>query len=401
MLSNKIKYTSELLDSIMIRDNAVLIGNYNKLNRDTPINFICYCGEQYSKIFRYMYEKCAKCKKCTTELGKNKRIKTNLAIYGVENALLCKTVKDKIKNTMIERYGVEYAFQCDTLKNKVKQTMIERYGVEHALQCDSLKEKAIQTIYNKYGVTDIMQHDGIKQQQKDTNMKRYGVEYPAQRKEIKEKMKKMCMKKYGVEHSSQIPEIIEKKQKTCLIRYGVKHVLQVDKFKEKCKKTCLERHGVEHILQSTNFRDKIKATCLIRYGVEHPQQCQEIMEKTQKNSKKYKEYKMPSGTIRKVQGYEPFALNELVKMYQEDDIITDRKEIPRITYMINDKKKYYFPDIFIKSINTIIEVKSTWTYKIKVDIIHEKANATQMAGYNYEIWIYDGKGNKIKSEMLT
>jgi hypothetical protein len=244
-----------------------------------------------------------------------------------------------------------------------------------------------------------MQHDGIKQKQKDTNMKRYGVEYPAQRKEIKEKMKKMCMKKYGVEHSSQIPEIIEKKQKTCFIRYGVKHVLQVDKFKEKCKKTCLERHGVEHILQSTNFRDKIKATCLARYGVEHPAQCQEIMEKTQKNAKKYKEYKMPSGTIRKVQGYEPFALNELLKIYQEDDIITDRKNIPRITYIINDKKKYYFPDIFIKSINTIIEIKSTWTYQSKIDNIHEKENATKMAGYNYEIWIYDGKGNKIKSEM--
>jgi len=40
---------------------------------------------------------------------------------------------------------------------------------------------------------------------------------------------------------------------------------------------------------------------------------------------------MPSGDIRKVQGYEPFALDILVKKYKEDDIKTDRKDIPRIT----------------------------------------------------------------------
>lgn len=103
---------------------------------------------------------------------------------------------------------------------------------------------------------------------------------------------------------------------------------------------------------------------------------------------------MPSGEIRKVQGYEPFALDELVKIYEETDIITDRKDIPRICYKIEDKQKYYFPDIYIKSQNKIIEVKSDWTYKCKEDNIQEKSNATKTEGYNYEMWIYDGKGNK-------
>jgi hypothetical protein len=118
------------------------------------------------------------------------------------------------------------------------------------------------------------------------------------------------------------------------------------------------------------------------------------MEKTQKNAKKYKEYTMPSGIIRKVQGYESFALDELVNIYSEDDIKTDRKDIPRIKYIINDKNKYYFPDIYIKSGNKIIEVKSNWTYKCKEDNVQEKSNATKLAGYEYEIWIYDNKGNK-------
>jgi hypothetical protein len=111
---------------------------------------------------------------------------------------------------------------------------------------------------------------------------------------------------------------------------------------------------------------------------------------------------MPSGEVRKVQGYEHFALDELTKTNTEDDIITDRKDIPKIGYKINEKQKYYFPDIYIPSENKIIEVKSTWTYKCKQDNIQEKANATNLAGYNYEIWIYDDKGNKtIKINSLA
>ena len=84
-----------------------------------------------------------------------------------------------------------------------------------------------------------------------------------------------------------------------------------------------------------------------------------------------------------------------VKEYAEDDIYTDRKHVPRITYHINEISKYYFPDIYIKNHNKIIEVKSTWTYKCKRDNIQEKAEATRRAGYDYEIWIYDKKGNRV------
>jgi hypothetical protein len=34
--------------------------------------------------------------------------------------------------------------------------------------------------------------------------------------------------------------------------------------------------------------------------------------------------------------------------------------------------------------------------KSKVDNIREKESATKMAGYEYEIWVIDGKGNKIQ-----
>ena len=372
MLSNKMKYTSELLDSVMLRDNAVLIGNYDKLNRDAPIHFICHCGNEAHRNFRAIHDISAKCKQCINITQQEKKQLTELQRYGVKNSAQREDIKKKMKETCMKKYGVEHPLQNKDIINKIKKTRLERYGFENLLQVDKFKEKC-----------------------KKTTLIRYNTEYASQSQRFKDKVKQTSYNKYGVNYTLQVLEFREKGKQTCLERYGVEYVSQTQIFKDKVKQSCLERYGVENPSQLSNVKDKIKATCLARYGVEHPHQCQEIMEKTQKNARKYKEYNMPSGTIRKVQGYEPFALDEIVKIYQEDDIITDRKDIPRITYVINDKKRYYFPDIFIKSINTIIEVKSTWTYKSKVDNIQEKESATKMAGYNYEIWVYDRKGNKI------
>lgn len=105
---------------------------------------------------------------------------------------------------------------------------------------------------------------------------------------------------------------------------------------------------------------------------------------------------MPSGTIRKVQGYEPFALADLLTTYTEEQIKTDRADVPTIQYETDDgKKRRYFPDIYIPHENRIIEVKSTWTYTCKTDNISQKQTACEAAGYKYETWCYDGKGVRI------
>ncbi len=111
---------------------------------------------------------------------------------------------------------------------------------------------------------------------------------------------------------------------------------------------------------------------------------------------------MPSGEIRKVQGYEPFALDVLLKQgYTEDQIKTERKDVGRIEYEVDGKKKYYFPDISIPHEKKIIEVKSTWTYKCKTDNIQAKAEATRKQGYAYELWIFDAKGNRVSEEACV
>ena len=144
---------------------------------------------------------------------------------------------------------------------------------------------------------------------------------------------------------------------------------------------------------------KIKETCLNKYGYENPSQCPIIADKKTKNSYNRKLYILPSGKEEYIQGYEHFALDKLIKeeFIEETDIITGCKNVPTIWY--NDelgKKHRHYVDIFIKSQNRCIEVKSTWTAKKKKDCIFLKQNAAKELGYKYEIWIYNCKGEIVE-----
>jgi hypothetical protein len=361
------------LNEIITRDNATLMVNYDVITSNTLIRFKCNCGEEYEKNSTQLIRVSgAFCKKCTREKWNYNTKKTNIDRYGVSCTIHASHIKERIKINNIKKWGVEYPSTLEAIKQKIKQTTLEKYGVEHIMYSDTVKQNIKNRNLEKYGVENIFQYDIFKQKQKQTMINKYGVEHVSQLNDFKQKVKETYIKKYGVEHPFQAEEI-----------------------KQKRKQTYINKYGVDNPNKTPEVREKIKKTCLKKYGVEYPSQSIEILEKQQKNSKKYKDYTMPSGICRKVQGYEPFALDELIKMYEENDIITNRKDIPKICYKIDDKEKYYFPDIYIKSKNKIIEVKSYWTYKCKYDNIQIKANATKMAGYEYEIWIYDDKGNKI------
>ncbi len=100
-----------------------------------------------------------------------------------------------------------------------------------------------------------------------------------------------------------------------------------------------------------------------------------------------------SGKVVYVQGYEPQILKELVYHFEEDDIIVGSKNVPEIWYYMENKKHRYFPDIYIKSINTIIEVKSKWTLfeqtkegqenQTIMEINNHKRTACIEQGYNF------------------
>ena len=95
------------------------------------------------------------------------------------------------------------------------------------------------------------------------------------------------------------------------------------------------------------------------------------------------------------QGHENFGLDELLfnQHIDEDDITTSRTEVPEIWYNNKQGKRCrHYVDIFIKSQNRCVEIKSVWTHKLNNNVYEKQAAAIEQ-GYLYDVWIYtrDGK----------
>ncbi len=417
------RYTNESLLKYCYDNSIELLEDYNEINikRDNKIKGKCInCNNEFNKSFRAMIETGATCNECSIKNGiikqKNKIIekcknnpqylneiqekykKTCLEKYGVDNAFKSEEIKNKIKETNIEKYGVEHVLKSEIIKDKMKKTNLEKYGVENPFQSEECKEKSKQTCLEKYGREYAMQNKIIQDKVKETCLEKYGTEYASQNQDIINEIKKNNLTKYGVETALKLNEFKEKSKQTCLEKYGVDNPMKCKEIKEKANKTNLNKYGVENPFQSEECKEKAKQTCLKKYGVEHGMQNKEIFDKSNKNSYKLKTYTFPSGNEIKYQGYENYALDELIQNYEESNIITGVKNVPTIWYTDESGKKHrHYVDIFIPTENKCIEVKSTWTFKKKKDNVLDKMKCAKDQGYLYEIWVYDNKGNKVET----
>jgi len=162
--------------------------------------------------------------------------------------------------------------------------------------------------------------------------------------------------------ASNSPLVRQHYKETMLERYGHENPFLFDDHQDKSKATRLERYGDENY----NNQAKYKETMLERYGVEHTLQYQIFFDKQIKSSFNRKPFTFLSGKEVMVQGFEPQILAELVHHFDEDDIIVGGKNVPEIWYYTDDGKKHrYFADIYVKSRNMIIEVKSTHTLRLE------------------------------------
>jgi hypothetical protein len=190
---------------------------------------------------------------------------------------------------------------------------------------------------------------------------KYGVKHISQSQKIKDKKVETSLRNYGVKHPTQTQEIKEKREETIIKKYGVKNAFQSNIIKQKIENSMINKYGVKHISQSQKIKDKKVETSLRNYGVEYPTQNTEIMDKCSKNAYKLKEYILPSGNIIKIQGYENYALDEILQDgILEEDIINGCKNVPEIWYEDeNGIKHKHYVDIFIPNQNRCIEIKST------------------------------------------
>jgi hypothetical protein len=350
------KFDINSLNNFVAENNFELIGEYEKVNRESIITGNCKtedCCNEFSKVFKTLYvNKSFYCEKCTIKIKVNKIQQTTFKNYGFKYSLLSPLIKEKIKQTNLIRYGYEFHLHNEVIKDKRNKTYFEKFG-GHPSKNDDVKNKI-----------------------KETNLQNCGFTSNLKSQETKEKIKQ-----------------------TNLLKYGVENIFQSQEFQEKNKEICLEKYGFQYPMQSQETKEKSKQTCLKKYGVEHHSQSEEVMNKMTNNAYKFKIYTFPSGRIDKIQGFENFGLDFLLnnENLNEDEIKTGCKNVPTIWYNDDNGKKHrHYVDIFIPSQNRCIEIKSTWTAKKKQDSIYLKQNAGKELGYKYEIWVYDRKGNRVE-----
>jgi hypothetical protein len=286
------------------------------------------------------------------------------------NIILTNNYEKTNRDTRIE--GECLTLNCSNIFNKVFRQFVKSGG--YCNKCSKIKHQnnIIEAVKIKYGVENVFQLNNIKEQIVKTNIIKFGVKNPNQNKDIRQKTKN-----------------------TCLAKYGTDNPLQNEVVKNKIKETCLKKYGADTPLKSNIVRDKAKQYYLKNFGVEYNSQIPEIAYKQSTNAFKRKTYIFPSGNQIYCQGYEPFALDNLIKneLINETDIVTGTKNVPIIWYNdITGRNHRHYVDIFIPSQNKCIEVKSTWTIKREKDNIFFKQEAGKKLGYLYEIWVYNNKG---------
>ena len=162
-------------------------------NSEAYIDVLCdMCNENITSMRYADYNKTIKkngnsvCKKCSyirkkqadiayygdvyvrTEEFKEKRKKSCLDKFGVENPLQNKEILEKVHSTNMQKYGYINPIQVPEFKEKAKLTTLEHFGVECASKSEEIKEKTRMTNIQKYGVPNTMQSPEVRAKANET-----------------------------------------------------------------------------------------------------------------------------------------------------------------------------------------------------------------------------------------
>lgn len=114
-------------------------------------------------------------------------------------------IKDKRRKTNLEKFGVENCYQSEEIKQKIKKTCLEKYGVEHHNQREEVKRKIDESNVKSQGAKRYLQTETGQQRYKDTCLEKYGVENTFQSEEKKNKIKATNLEKYRYEVAAKSP----------------------------------------------------------------------------------------------------------------------------------------------------------------------------------------------------
>jgi hypothetical protein len=402
------KYNIDTLVTYCNENKITLINNHTNdiINRESYIEFKCIeCFNQFTKNFRQLVKTGAYCQICMNKIAKNK-IRESKVKYDVNmlidfcdknNILLIDDYSNKFINRDSKIEGICKNDCCENIFNKSFRELLKINGYCKDCSKENGKTKIKETNLIKFGFDNPMKNKEIKEKLKETIIKKYGVDHNSQSEIIKNKKQNTCLKNFGVSSHLKSKEIREQIKQTHLVKYGVENPQQNSDIRNKNYETNLKKYGVKHFLQTNEFKNKVTTTNLEKYGVPHHSQNAEVANTMMKKSFNKKVFTLPSGKLIDYQGYENFAWIELLNIEKicQDDIITNRNEVPEIWYNDkNGKKRRHYVDFYIKSQNRCIEVKSSWTNQEKNNVFEKQKSAKDL-GLKYDIWIYDKTGNKI------
>lgn len=175
-----IQYTKELLDECVKRDEAKLVGSYDKLLYNEKIEFTCKCGTEGEKTFKnIIFAAGLRCKVCSLKIMSQKAKETCLRKYGVDNYKKAQESKENPKKELS-------LYTLHKLQSMVGDKLIGTYDEKticresiikyNCRTCNEIHEKSFLSIVKWSGALC-----------KQCSMKN-----------MVEKYKKSCIKKYGV-----------------------------------------------------------------------------------------------------------------------------------------------------------------------------------------------------------
>lgn len=282
-------------------------------------------------------------------------------------------IKNSVYNLNRDRNnGIYSCLKCKG--NNIKKTNIEKYGVENVSQVAQIKEKKKETNLKNWGTENVFQSEKIKEISKKTKKEKYNDENFTNR----EKSKETCLKNNGVEWPTQSKEILNIRNLNNKKKYGTESYTQTLDCQNKIKNTCFKKYGKKSYLSTDDCQIKSRITCNEKYGVDYPSQNYEI------HKKQFPKMKIHSCGVKYQGSYEKDFLDLCEKL----NIIVERGK--SIKYIYKGSERIYFSDYYLKDFNLIVEIKSTYIYKLHEERNIEKRKASITCGYNF-LFIIDKK----------
>ncbi|ALX27541.1 MutH/Vsr/archaeal HJR-like endonuclease [Golden Marseillevirus] len=381
-------------EEIFERKGFKLLSKYE--SHKQKLNFICSCGQEsvVSSIRIARREKWYGCPSCIKKGIK----RTCMEKYGASCPLQGKEIREKMVEGWKEKWGTETPVLNPEVQKKRRETMIERYGVEYTQQNAELRQKTKKNNIQKFGVDNPMKDQKVRETFKESVSKRT----KEQKLETKKKRETTNLEKYGDANLLKNPEMSKRFKESIAKRDSDPE--DVARRVKKGRETCEKRYGVSNPMMTKEVQQKSRESYKLKTGYDHPCHNPEVMSKILKSSFRKKEFVMPSGEKFVCQGFEPLVLKLLLSEgIEEEDILSPTEQGIKIPYFFEGKECVYHPDIFVKSLNLLIEVKSDWTIDgnggkkpQERERTMEKLRACGRQGYNTRLYIF-GKNKKLIS----